>query len=220
MARSLATSSSHWGLLTPPTAHTTRKWAGITAIQSTSYRRCPLRVLPTSTIKYENRRRPYDNKTTPTLNNYLNPTPSPAPTICIPVDQILLPSHAFLRHADCSRSSVWVCVCVCYHSKQLTQLRPFVRERLSWCEGLPLFDIPHGEKFLKLGKTFWSDSANWKKKLLFGAILEHKHQNFFWCTCKKTIVTQKRKENSTCPNLLRQHVKFDFECYIYSQIAF
>ncbi len=56
------------------------------------------------------------------------------------------------------------CVSVCYHSKQLTQLRPFVRERLSWCEGLPLFGIPHGEKFLKLDKTFWSDSANWKKK--------------------------------------------------------
>lgn len=49
-------------------------------------------------------------KTTPTLNNYLNPAQSPAPTICIPVDQILLPSHAFLRHADRSRSSVCVCV--------------------------------------------------------------------------------------------------------------
>lgn len=59
MDQSLATSSSRCGLLTPPTARTTRKSAGTTVIRSTSYRRCPLRVQPTSTTKYENRRRPY-----------------------------------------------------------------------------------------------------------------------------------------------------------------
>lgn len=48
---------------------------------------------------------------------------APPLTVCIPVDQIPLPSHTFLRYADHSWSSE--SDCVCYRSSKLSPTLAF-----------------------------------------------------------------------------------------------